>query len=379
MANLVDKYLNKKKKQIYEYCKLINELLSYDSNQIWKTPNELNDILKDVISMYVDKYYFKTLENFDEYNEYLGPLIKCDNRFKTILVCSIESIPKELRIENYKISSYIMTLIVYTGVILDRFTYPYNNYKVTTKNISSIISPMFNSVTFVKYNEDSKNIREITSLVKKNDNMEKKFFDSLNELNTKESRNEYIKIDGEGKFYKVDYKYEMPELNEYRTRDIEKYFRRIVDDLNLISYELATLTALKIKMLTKEITILFPVNLEFYSNEVEISKLSRIIENIEVKKIIKLYVNYSDYKKHSNVIRYLTNAGFSIALNFDDPIEVAYSLFSEIKVATVNKEFLELNKGNLVGWENIGTSLVEKSININESISELQMLGLKEE
>lgn len=377
MANIVDKYLNKKKKQIFDYCKSVNEFLVYNNNQIWKTPIELNDMLKDIISIYVDKYYFKVLDNFDNYKDYLGALTKSDNRFKTILVCTFEYIPSKLKIDNYKISSYIISLIIYTAVILDRFTYPYNNYKVNMKNIESVITPMFSAVSFVEYKENKKKLKNITNEIKANDFLEKDLILALDKLNTDESKNEYECIDKENKLYKANYKYSMPELNEFRGKDIKKYFKRIEDDLKCVSFELATITALKIKMLNKDIMILFPIELDVYSNEMEINKLSKLLENQQVKSVIRLYIKYHDYKEHFGSIRLLSNAGFKIALNFEDSVEVPYTAFNDIKLVIVNHDFIDLNKGNIASWSDTGITFIEKSLISNDEISELKMLGLE--
>ena len=377
MANIVDKYFGKKKKQIYEYCKSVNEFLIYDKNQIWKTTSELNEFLKDIISSYVDKYYFDNIENFEGYDELFGSLIKCDDKFKTIIVCTDNIIPKELKIDNYQTSIYTISLLIYTGIVLDRFTYPYNNYKINIKNVYSIIKSMFNSVSFIKFKENSKNIKLLTSLIKKNDNLESKFYKSLDELNTEVSSNLYESVDLEKKYYKTTYKYNISGLDGYRTRDVEKQMKRIYDDLNCLSYELTTTAALKSRMLNKDITILFPVKLEFYQKESEINKLFRVISNECIKSIIKFYVEYEDFKKNASMVRILSNAGFKIVLNFENTKEVPYGTFSEIKIATINNDFLEVNKGNIESWKNNGVEFVIKEK--GTEVSELEMLGLKEE
>lgn len=378
MANIVDKYFNKKKKQIFDYCKSVNEFLLYDNNQIWKTESELNELLKNTISLYVDKYFFKSLEDFKDYNDFIGPLVKSDNRFKTILICALENIPNNLRVGNFKISLYILTLIIYTSVVLDRFTYAYSNYKVNLTNVESIVDPMFNGVTFVKFEDNHKKMKMLTNDIKKNDFLEKDFIESLGKLNSEVSKNLYESIDKDNKYYKVIYKYDIPELKEFRKRDIDKYFKRIKDDLNCISYELTTLSALKIKLLDKDITLLFPVSLSFYKNEIELNKLVKIMSNEEVKNVIKLYATYDDYKKFPEVIRILSNSGFGIVINFEDSLEVPYGTFNEIKEVTINNDFEDFNKGNINSWRESGTNFIEKNAVVNKSIEELAMLGLGE-
>ena len=161
MANIVDKYFNKKKKDLYEYSKMINTLLEYKNDQIWTNDSEFNEYIKKIVNKYVEMYYFTSIEDFTNYKEYLGALVKCDDRFKTILVCAVDSIDEERKQGNYKVSAYIASLIVYTAVALNRFTYPYHNYKINITNVFSIIDAMFKNIDFVVYKDSSKLRKEL--------------------------------------------------------------------------------------------------------------------------------------------------------------------------------------------------------------------------
>ncbi len=337
MANIVDKYFNKKKKDLYEYSKMINTLLEYKNDQIWANDSEFNEYIKKIVNKYVEMYYFTSIEDFTNYKEYLGALVKCDDRFKTILVCAVDSIDEERKQGNYKVSAYIASLIVYTAVALNRFTYPYHNYKINITNVFSIIDAMFKNIDFVVYKDSSKLRKELVGIIKENAISEDKFFKNLDSINTDNSKNIYESIDLENKYYKVNYKYEIPEFKNYRQKDANKFFKRIKDDLNVLSYELTTISALKSKLLNKDITFLFPTDLEFYKKESEINKLVKVISNEEIKNKIKLLVNYDDYNKNREVIRILKNVGFELALIFDSSVDVPYKTFNEIKLAIVQR------------------------------------------
>ena len=178
-------------------------------------------------------------------------------------------------------------------------------------------------------------------------------------------------------YFKIKYKYNIPEFKNYRPKDVKKFFKRIEDDLNVLSYELATLTILKSKMLNKNVTLLFPCDLEFYKKESEINKLSRVLENEEIKSSIKLLVQYDDYTKNKEVIRLLLNAGFELALEFNTSEDVAYKTFNEIKTAIVPREFINSNKGNIDSWKENGVNFVIKN-EVRKEISEEKVLGLEE-
>ena len=377
MANIVDKYFNKKKKDLYEYSKMINTLLEYKNDQIWTNDSEFNEYIKKIVNKYVEMYYFTSIEDFTNYKEYLGALAKCDDRFKTILVCAVDSIDEERKQGNYKVSAYIASLIVYTAVALNRFTYPYHNYKINITNVFSIIDAMFKNIDFVVYKDSSKLRKELVGIIKENAISEDKFFKNLDSINTDNSKNIYESIDLENKYYKVNYKYEIPEFKNYRQKDVNKFFKRIKDDLNVLSYELTTISALKSKLLNKDITFLFPTDLEFYKKESEINKLVKVISNEEIKNKIKLLVNYDDYNKNREVIRILKNVGFELALIFDSSVDVPYKTFNEIKLAIVPREFMNSNKGNIDSWLSNEVTFIIRNEVIKVS-SELEILGLEE-
>ena len=377
MANIVDKYFNKKKKEIYDYSKIINSLLEYNKDQIWSNDSEFNELTKSAINRYVDEYFFKSMDSFDEYADYLGALIKCDDRFKTILVCAIDSIPEEKRVGNYKISAYIVSLIIYTAVAINRFTYPYGKYKINVTNVYKIMDMMFKNIDFIEYKDNIKVKRELVLTLKKNAVNEKKFFEALDSLNTETSRNMYQMLSLDNKYFKVIYKYKIEEFDKYRSKDVRKYFKRIEDDLNVLSYELTTLTVLKSRTLNKDMYFLFPASLDFYRKEAEINKLVKITNNEFIKDKIKLIIDYEDYYKNKEVIRILTNAGFSLALDFDMNSDVPYRTFNEIKLALVTQEFLKANKSNLDSWKESGVIFVIKS-EVSNEISETKLLGLEE-
>ena len=242
-----------------------------------------------------------------------------------------------------------------------------DNFVLTQEFLASFISCVRNN-TFTLKNDGS---------LKKNAVNEKKFFEALNSLNTDTSKNMYQVVSLDNVYFKVDYKYKIDEFNKYRTKDVRKYFKRIEDDLNALSYELATLTVLKANMLNKDINLLFPASLDFYRKEIEINKLAKVTSNECIKNKIKLLIDYDDYYKNKEVIRFLINAGFGLALDFNINTDVAYRTFNEIKVALVTQEFLKANKSNVDSWKESGVAFIIKS-EVNNEISEMKLLGLEE-
>ena len=236
---------------------------------------------------------------------------------------------------------------------------------------------MFKNIDFIEYKDNVKIKRELVLTLKKNAVNEKKFFEALNSLHTDTSKNVYEVVSLDNKYFKVNYKYKIEEFDKYRTKDVRKFFKRIEDDLNALSYELATLTVLKAKTLNKDINLLFPASLDFYRKEAEINKLVKVTDNECIKSNIRLLIDYEDYYKNKEVVRIITNAGFELALDFNMNSDVPYRTFNEIKLAIVPQEFLKTNKGNMDSWKESGVTFVIKS-EVSNEISEMKLLGLEE-
>ena len=69
--SVIDKYVVKKEKDLLEYAKILESIISIDNNKMWQTKKEFVSFAKEIIEIYGDAYYFQ--------NNNIGNLLK--NRF----------------------------------------------------------------------------------------------------------------------------------------------------------------------------------------------------------------------------------------------------------------------------------------------------------
>ena len=50
--SVIDKYVEKKKKDLLEYAKILETLITLEENKMWKNKSEFSNICKDVIAIY---------------------------------------------------------------------------------------------------------------------------------------------------------------------------------------------------------------------------------------------------------------------------------------------------------------------------------------
>lgn len=374
MGNLVDKYLAKKSKNIFTYSKSVKDMISFE-NPVWSKETEFNECLKNTINMYIKNYYFKPLDNFDDFSKFFGPTIKCDNKFKTVFSCVYENFDFDNK-DAQKESLYLITLVTYIGIILDKFTYPYKNYLITMETVEAIIKPMFDHVSFASYKPNDKALKELSRFIRKNSVNEKKFFEAIGLLNSDNSRNEYQSIDENDGYYKILYKYKIDSVEDYSERELRHSFSKISNGVKVISFELMTLTALKLLILEKDIGLLYPVDLLFYDKDSELNKLIKITENKSILDKIYILVNYEDYKKNRDILKKIKNNGFNIAFNVEDAPKMPYMAFQDSNLIFINKDFIKENEANFNTWKEIGIKFcIKKNGDVK---NEKSLLGLEE-
>ena len=57
--SVIDKYVVKKEKDLLEYAKILESIISIDNNKMWQTKKEFVSFAKEIIEIYGDAYYFQ--------------------------------------------------------------------------------------------------------------------------------------------------------------------------------------------------------------------------------------------------------------------------------------------------------------------------------
>ena len=69
-SNLIKKYLEYKKKNLYDYMLQINEIITVRNNKLWQNKQTFSKFAQGIIDYYVDSYYFDNNDNRSNPIEY---------------------------------------------------------------------------------------------------------------------------------------------------------------------------------------------------------------------------------------------------------------------------------------------------------------------
>ena len=296
--NIIESYLLKKKKNIFEYSKIISNIITIKTNDFWNDKSEFNRDLKDLASLYIDKNYFQNnsadpiimADFFEYYNE--------ENR-------TLNLNPMLLFINNYYKSKGKNTLnnnleIFYLAVLLDsavKIDQNNNHYKEVIDKVIKSIKNKTELKISKKLDGKYENLYQKT----KENNKEENTF--INAFDFNEFYNLFKKIDNDT--YYVKYKY-IIEKSNYKQKIVDKiYKQKKLDDIySLMSLELLSLTLLKTNY---DYIVNVPYN---FINK--INKINQIFCAAELKKRIKFLIKYENSSKEQEFVKKLIENGYEI-------------------------------------------------------------------
>jgi hypothetical protein len=256
--SLIEKYLEKKRNELMQYALVLYKLYPIDEESIWKSDDAYNAILSNIIDIYIKKYY---LRSFKELNA-LNNNNYTEDQFKlaislAIIADAYNEKYNEIK-EKYKKGLYDLTIIVYLITNIDKEVNFLQKEDLSTNNIVNKIQKFFSIIDQDKI--VTKNpfiINNLANKIKDNVNLERKFFEHLE---NKDSYNIFAKYDDNSYF--VNYKYNNELLDKYKEVDVERVYEKynIANDYLKISYELASITIIKVLYYRKKCTNLTSSN-----------------------------------------------------------------------------------------------------------------------
>lgn len=300
--SVLEAYLNKKKKNIVEYSKIISDFITIKTSNLWKNKSEFNRDLKDITSLYIDKLYFQELDDdpvlmvdyYDLYNN-------IDDELNILLYFVTEYYKKKnIKTQEYVLEILYLTVLLDTAVKIEKDNKKYKDY------IYKLIKNTKENFKVKKRYENY--INSISNLIKNNKRLEETFYSYFE---TNDFYNEFQRINN-GLYY-VRYKYEINDSN-YKKEYVNKIFKKqkLEEEYYLMAYEILSLTLLKTNY---NYIIKIP-----YGYIKKINKINQIFYNQKFKDRIIFLLDYNKSNKRNELIRVLKNNGYKVGVITNEEI-----------------------------------------------------------
>ena len=374
MKDSIDAYIEYSSINLPTILFSLEKNISFLGNKLWHSDKEKDEIIRETIKIYYNKYYLYIDNEYERIDLYLKLGSNVNNKLKNIILAIIdyceENSKKEL-LDNENGLLYL-TILIYISIVL------YNSSFIkidSVEEIKAVIDKIINKFSKIIYSKNvdlDKLINDIKDIVKKNN----LFFKNISKLSNRNNKNSFINISKDTNCYKTMYEYDIEDLDNYDGKDIKIVIKKlnIYDRLSYISYDLLYYTSFKLLSNNKNKILLFPIKKEKLNKDTIEKYIGN--KNKKVLKNIKFLVNYNDIKKDYDFVNFALKNDLDIYINVEEDFESDnYNMFMDIKNIVVTETFLSMNEKYKEIWEDTEVKFIIK--NMDKKISERELIKLK--
>ena len=230
--SVIDKYVVKKEKDLLEYAKILESIISIDDNKMWQNKKEFALYAKEIIEIYADTYYFQNNKHKDNPIEYSNDNINFV--LKSIIeYCRVHD--KMGLIRTWKNETFLLSVIICTACYVDFASNVVDGDYQDTKNKFKYLLSYLRKTKLLNVKDNKYFINDLFEAVKKNASEDKKILVGLESDNY---RNEYKMISNNPTYYEVKFSYEIPGLEEFDESLVSGVLKDYETKIKEISYDL---------------------------------------------------------------------------------------------------------------------------------------------
>lgn len=349
--SVIDKYVIKKEKDLLEYAKILESIISIDNNKMWQTKKEFVSFAKEIIEIYGDAYYFQNNKHKD------NPIEYSNDNINFILKAIIEYYrlhDKMNLIKTLKNETFLLSVIICTACYVDFACNVVDGDYQDTKNKFKYLLGYLRKTKLLIVKDNKYFINDLFEAIKKNCVEDKKIIEGFNNPNY---RNEYKMISNNPIYYEVKFSYEIPGIEEFDESLVKGVLKDYENKIKEISYDI-----LASKVLEELIS-----NKEMDKYVIKIDKglkktgLLRLFDNKYLKEFVKILVPYEEEIKYQNLIKDYKEIGMSFIYKYDSNENVNPTMFVNDMELLVNKEFINNNLDNQISFDKMNIKLVVKN------------------
>jgi len=348
-GSIFEKYLAKKKKDIFNYVQHLEKIIEVENNALWTNQKTFSDLAKKVIDNYVDNYYLNT-------NYYDNPIEYLKKLNKTILLCISTSCEKDNSLEiiqNYPREVFLLTILICVASYIDKSSNAITgDYKVTKYKFKNLLKDLEN-INNTKIRNDNKTIQQLFMLVKKSNITETKFF---NEFMVTNSYNQYITYTNRPLYYLIKYHYSIPSLYEYNSRLVKKVNNEFEDEYASISIDLLNVQILK-ELVGNNAVYNYLIPISYLKK----SSALKNVNNKYLKEHINVLVDFKVINENEELIKKIEDIGLSVVYDCSEIENINVEALKAEMTVIINNKFKKNNEENFEQWKNMNIKFILKN------------------
>lgn len=349
--SVIDRYVAKKQKDLLDYAKILESIITIDNNKMWKKKNEFSIFAKDIIKIYADGYYFENNMHRDNPIEYSNDNI--NNVLKSIIeYCKTNN--KASMLKEWKNEIFLMSVIICTACYVDFATNIVDGDFNDTKGKFKYLLKYLGKTKILNISDNKYWINDLFDAIKKSNIEDEKAFEYIK---SDDYKNEYIIVSNNPLYQKIKFTYSIPSLDAYDDALSKSVLKTYEDKLKEISYELLDFQILKDLISNNEMGI-YLVDI---CKTLKKPSVLKLFDSKYIKPFIKILVPWNESVNYQNIIRDYTNQKIDIIYEYDEVANINSKIFLEETNLLVNQEFLDNNLDNQLEFEKKKIKFVVKN------------------
>lgn len=335
--NIADKYLAKKEKDLFEYAKILETIISVENNHAWKTKKEFGMYAKGAIEKYVKKSYFTNNKNR------LDPIEYSNDNINIVLKCIIDYL-KETNsmylLNECKDETFLLSVIICSSIYIDIASNFVDGDVSEVKTKFKYLLEYLKKSSILNIKNNKYFLNDLFEAAKKNASEERKAFTIIQSENYE---NKYKLISNDkNAYYEVDFSYHIKGLENYDENILKSLFKEYESKFLEISYNLLVFQILE-NLISDKIMPIYVIKINKAMKRAGIVKL---FDNEYIKKYVRLLVPFDDEITYQNVLKEYQKINVPIMYDYKGVEYVKSAIFMDNVSVLVDKAFLESNAEN---------------------------------
>lgn len=351
-TSVIDKYLAKKKKDLVEYAKILETVVTLEENTLWSSKQEFSELAKGIIDYYVEHFYFDNNVHRDNPVEYSN-----DNLSSVLksLIAYFQGIQQPGLVQEKKNETFLLSAIICCCCYADISSNVVDGNFTETRGKFKYLLQYLQKTNILKVYVNSKAVASLFDKIKQNNAKEEKFFQTFI---SEAYYNEYKVIAKDPVCMMVSFFYKVDGLDTFDSKMVKQINGEFKDKYLAMSYELLSIELLKELLSNREMRrYVVPVTMSALKKP----SLFATLNDDMFKDLFYIMIDFEEAKKYKEEINTLEALGYHFIYDYDFVGEISQNTFLRNMDILVHEELLKKNEEKLSTWKNQGIHFIVKN------------------
>lgn len=350
-VSIINKYVEKKEKDLLEYAKILENLISVEDNKMWQNKREFTTYASEILGRYVNLYYFQNNKHRD------NPIEYANDNINFVLKSLIDYIKEENKtsiLSDLKNETFLLSVIICTSCYVDIASNVIDGNIVDTKEKFKYLLNYLAKTKILKIKDNKYIINDLFEEIKKNNSNDKKVLEAFD---SDEYKLTFKMISNNPLYYEIVFDYEIPELKEFDQKLTQKVLKKYEDKLCELKLTLIDYYILKELISNRDM----PKYMVKINKSMKKLNISKFFHDNYIKEFVSILIPYEEEVDYQKIINNYRTNEVEVIYDYCDTANINSTIFEDNTKYLVKKEFLINNLDNKNNFMKMNINFIVKN------------------